>query len=518
MYIFTPPFQKAVEDKHFMDNSFYNSITKNRIRKLFEYTFSVVFLFVLIIIVFDNQNIYYTFSPVKLLVSAFLGIALFIFLHSLFEKYLNSFLLKYELFVVILLFLIYFLLQITLAKSLGVAPSQTWDFGVVYSFAEEFVLHGAMPNEYFLLFPNNTPLYLFWVFFFRVLTFFGIKSFYFPSFLLNVFFVDISILFIYCSARLIFKNLQALFILIWSFLTPAFFLYTPIFYTDTLTLPFVSGIIFTWLLCKEYLQKRKYKTAILCTVFIILLSILGCTLKFSLIILPIAICIDCLLLSFKNNYIVALLSILIIFLGYRTLSSLSKHASSLPEYDYQYSIPYTHWVMMGLNGYGDYHNEDYTLTLTENDMDSRTALNIAEIKNRLETFGILRFFRHLEQKASFTWGEGTYTATEKLNRSAMYSSILHYYVIHTEPGYPLFGYVTFGILFATLFFMWLSCINAIKIQSYSTVFLRIAIFGLFLFLLIWETRTRYIVHFLPAILLCASDGLNYLHSILYSKK
>ena len=37
--------------------------------------------------------------------------------------------------------------------------------------------------------------------------------------------------------------------------------------------------------------------------------------------------------------------------------------------------------------------------------------------------------------------------------------------------------------------------------------MQLAVFGLFLFLLIWETRSRYLVNFVPVFLLLGADGL-----------
>ena len=48
--------------------------------------------------------------------------------------------------------------------------------------------------------------------------------------------------------------------------------------------------------------------------------------------------------------------------------------------------------------------------------------------------------------------------------------------------------------------------------------MQIAVFGLFLFLLIWETRSRYLVNFVPIFILLGIDGIQEICSLLPMKK
>ena len=51
----------------------------------------------------------------------------------------------------------------------------------------------------------------------------------------------------------------------------------------------------------------------------------------------------------------------------------------------------------------------------------------------------------------------------------------------------------------------------------GSLLFKIALFGLFLFLLIWETRARYVYSFTPLLLLIASDTCNQLVNINFKK-
>ena len=48
--------------------------------------------------------------------------------------------------------------------------------------------------------------------------------------------------------------------------------------------------------------------------------------------------------------------------------------------------------------------------------------------------------------------------------------------------------------------------------------MQIAVFGLFLFLLIWETRSRYLVNFVPIFILLGIDGIQGIRFLLPVKK
>lgn len=50
-------------------------------------------------------------------------------------------------------------------------------------------------------------------------------------------------------------------------------------------------------------------------------------------------------------------------------------------------IPKTHWIMMGLAGNGGYNNEDYVLTFSAPDGETRKALIRDEIAARLKEMG-----------------------------------------------------------------------------------------------------------------------------------
>ncbi len=51
--------------------------------------------------------------------------------------------------------------------------------------------------------------------------------------------------------------------------------------------------------------------------------------------------------------------------------------------------------------------------------------------------------------------------------------------------------------------------GAFKGKSDSMAYVDLAVFGLALFLMIWETRSRYLFNFIPLMIIMAANGINF---------
>ena len=136
----------------------------------------------------------------------------------------------------------------------------------------------------------------------------------------------------------------------------------------------------------------------------------------------------------------------------------------------------------------------------------------------LSALGAAGLAKHELQKLSYLYGDGTYTATLKLSRGPVQVQPLHALVVYTEPLFGIFAYATFGLMAAQLFYCAASGIAGLRGGGAATRFLRLALLGITLFLLLWEARTRYFVNFLPAFLLCEAAGITAVGNRCQSKK
>lgn len=403
-----------------------------------------------------------------------------------------------------ILFLIYFAAQCFVMDKLQVLPRGDWDYTLVFQEAEARVLHGTPPTDYFGNFPNNVPFYWLLVGFFGILHFFGVTTFMQPLVLLNMLCIDVSLLMMYGIAKRILGKKWACMVLILGMISPALLLYVPIAYTDTLTLPFVCGAAYLWLLARECFQKEKVRKMALYAGLAGVVTALGAVLKVSVAILFIAFVLDALLFwGGRHRWMplaVGVACFAVVLLGGNQLAQ-----AAMPEYDLV-KIPYTHWIMMGLHGDGSYYDPDYKLTLSYPTYEERVAFHKQEIGRRLQEMGPLGFLDHCREKLAFMISDGTYFAPSKLNRAAAKPSIWHEFVV---PGGKYAG-ILYYCADALQICLLLSCAvgswRAARGGNHRLTVYRVAWFGLVLFLLLWENRSRYLVNFIPLFLLCAGSG------------
>lgn len=178
----------------------------------------------------------------------------------------------------------------------------------------------------------------------------------------------------------------------------------------------------------------------------------------------------------------------------------------------QHNTPTLHWIMMSIptgdNPYGG-ATGDYGITwgmqeegtAREEVMDSIYT----RIKDRIYT---LRYPNRLLQAAlrknSATMGDGTYGMTEMLDDGPVRENIVSQFVLSDRPYYGLYSTVCVGISIAHLLLALAGCVKDIKKRDVKLSMLHIAMFGIMLFLMIWEARGRYVFGFMPVLYLLSS--------------
>lgn len=172
-------------------------------------------------------------------------------------------------------------------------------------------------------------------------------------------------------------------------------------------------------------------------------------------------------------------------------------------------FPLEHWVAMGLEGTGGYNADVYWMTASVEGKEEKKAVDKAFIQKKLSEYGAEGMIRHLKQKIYFTWGDGVYFAPEKLKREPLKTSRLHAWVLYDGSEYAkVYKYCNAYQLLLLLGIAASLFRNLLEKGRLREVFvIQLAVFGLFLFLLVWETRSRYLVNFVPLFILLALDGM-----------
>lgn len=401
--------------------------------------------------------------------------------------------------------------------SLRVFPG--WDFGSSYLGAVELAEDGffsEQSKEYFTAHPNNVALCLFLAGVFKA--FGGLCDYITLGVLLNVFLLILGIGFLFLLVRQLYGVRSAFLALLLCALFAPFYMHTAIFYTDTFALPFVTGAFLVY-------RMREKNTGFL----ILAAAVLGVgyKVKGSLGVIVIALLIHIWLQKGKALELVkqSLLLLLPFLLTVTLLTVLPEQMSLLDAADKEKNeIPLEHWIATGLEGNGGYNWDIYWMTVSVEGKAAKKAVDRQYIREKLQEYGVSGMCRHLKDKIVFTWGDGVYFAPEKLKRDPLQESPLHPWVLYDGAQYgKTYRYcsaVHLLLLGGVLLSVVCTFLRKGEIREIQAV--QLAVFGLFLFLLIWETRSRYLVNFVPLFILLGIDGgqeaARYLKTVFREKR
>ena len=363
-------------------------------------------------------------------------------------------------------------------------------------------------SVYLIRYPNNLALVFLLSAVYRLCTLvFG----YVPSLvpvIINAFAINVSVLLTVFTARKIFGNRKAIFVLLLCFLFAPFYTYVPYYYTDSLSLPFCIGAIYLIVVAANSEKKiQKYILLALSGVLVFL----GYKLKGSIIILLAAVLIYVFL---KMNIKQVVCIALALIAGFGSIGAIYSTAfNSLDiiteEQSDRYEYPYTHWVMMGLKGLGHYNLKDSNYTDSFKSKAEKQEANIEEIKNRIKNFGPGGLTEHIFNKAVWTWEDGTYYISHHIE-DCKRENILHSFVLTEGQNHLYFFVYSNGFQLLLIFLMLMSILKGcIKPDVNIMTLFKGIIFAAFIFFLIWETRSRYLYNFTPLFMLVAVDGLDF---------
>lgn len=335
--------------------------------------------------------------------------------------------------------------------------------------------------KYFQVYPYQTSVLLLLTFLYKI----GISPIYF-----NIFCLYISYIFTYLTAKKIYSdNFRPLAVAILAAIFPVFYTFTPIYYTDTMSMPFTVMCIY-FVTCGIKSDDRK--KSVVWFILAGFVTVLGYFIKASVgIILP-AVLIFLLFtkISFKRKIALGsgfcgvfvcmsiVLNLLIAGTGIYTQESRKE-----------YEFPKTHWVMMGIKSYGGYFSSDFDKTYYAGDFEEKQRVNLEEIGTRVDGYNVFSFAYHVLIKVSRTWGDGAYF----INNGYLDSDFVRGKVFN------VYANILNVCLMASVV---LGLFRGARRGDFGILFLcRIILCGLMLFLVVWETRSRYLINFIPLVLL-----------------
>lgn len=477
---------------------------ESRLKQILLKVFSVLFIltsmYILFTAIFNSSTMFYSMNPIIILVGSCLLLIILYYIDKQIKK-LDDKRLKQ---IIIISFLLMILLQIGFTIVFLVYPM--WDYGVVMYTAQDFARGNQnLPDYFYIFYPNNIGITLFFGYLFKIVNKFYDNKELFVAIALNILMIDMSIFLLGRFIKKIYGYSKfALFSIIILLVTP-FYTYAQIVYTDTMTMIFPISM---FILLYDYINNEK-KNKFMNIILIGVLGVIGTILKTNIIISVIAIIIY---LIFTQKIKIALKNCILLILPFFIIMGMFQSFAEnfIPISYKEAGLPFSHWIMMGLNGPdGGYSSEDVEFSSNirlQQDKEAVFDANKKVIIERLKSYGLVGTIKHVNHKVSVTWGDGIYYAVSKMQRNPVKDNKIKQYVIGEKNR--VFVYISQFSHVIILLGIFIGSISCFKKTTDFMQVINICIFGVFLFLIIWETRSRYLVCYLPVLLLSTFNGLS----------
>ncbi|WP_027216032.1 hypothetical protein [Butyrivibrio fibrisolvens] len=395
-------------------------------------------------------------------------------------------------------------LLIVIAERLQVSTN-TWDYGRLLGSAAEYVLTGNIADtNYYAVYPNNKMWLTVLVLYFKIIKIIVPCADSYFLFKASTFF---SAVMIWCVIALFYRIVDgSLYKCICLIICLPLWCYSTFAYTDVAIMLLIACLIYI-------IKVRKNNQSFLLYVVLGVMLSYGYLVKPTFFIAYIAI-IMIIVVRIIQQKLYKQVSAFIVSMCVSTiiLTSICNMIVPISEEDAQrWQMPATHYFMMGMNSAdnGGYVQDDVMYTKSFETPEEKKAANISMLKERVSEMGIGGTIKFITINKTYrTWGNSSLNAPMYLVREPLNESILHEFVLENGKYYKLFNLYCWIYHLFMLAGLFLSGLFAIKNNSEDLIIRisRLTILGLFAFLSIWECNSRYLVAFLPMIVLVSTDG------------
>lgn len=392
------------------------------------------------------------------------------------------------------------------------------DMREVYESAYQYINTGSIPEQgaYFIRCKNNFAMLLLSILVYYIASLFGIQidteaSVNLVTFV-NFAFVLLAMFLTVKAAAAIFKTRKSeLFTLLLVGIYAPFYLWSPLFYTDTVTMFFPALIIFTY---QKYTTCTCSKKRTALAVAIGLSIFAGYALKGSLPILLIALALQLFLANphgTKQSIITLVCVCLVFFAGLKAYDCLYEKSGIIDFSERQENqIPLELWFLFGSHQPAEWYWEDYSYMLSLPDIETRTREARRMIIDNYSSYSPKELLGFIRDKNLLIWGDSTYGG-EPYICNAHTSSWTHNFIVSGMPYYGIYRLYCNVIHLMTLALMLCSILLEFKKKKPDTMTLiKISLLGLVIFLSFWERNARYVLSFVTLILLCSTEIFTFL--------
>lgn len=366
---------------------------------------------------------------------------------------------------------------------------------------------------YFARFPNQWGFLLLLIGLFRLLGLFGMEECLFVLVAIQALLYTVAMRAALALSRRLSGargEMMLLFMLAGCF---PLYLAAAVLYTDTFSLPFVVLTLYS---AQRVLDAKSTREQVVYALLCAAMAMFGGQIKMTVVIALIAAAICWVLtLPTVRAVLLSLLCAAVVMLGTALVHGVVLSGVVDPAVYAQHKTPLIHWVMMSIptsdNPYGTFSG-DYALTWEMMDRgDSHEAIMdsiFTRMKDRIYT---LRYPNRLVlaalRKNANVVGDGTYGMTEMLDDYPIRENVVSSYVLEGRPHYKAYSMLYTGILGAQLLLSSVGGALAIRRRDLRTAMLSVAMFGILLFLMLWESRSRYLFGFMLVLLMLSSASV-----------
>lgn len=306
---------------------------------------------------------------------------------------------------------------------------------------------------------------------------------------------------VYCLYRIAVRvirnrNLELLFLLLCCCYIP-FYLWAHRYYSDTLSLPFLSLGVLMYLKSRENSGKKQIGYSLLCGAALWL----GYFIRGGIVIVLIAVVLFSAFCD-KKDFIKTGFCTLIAFFTVMCVWNVYVNNNSWIDYSNKArdDFPLTMWLMYGAHGEGNYSDEDVTLLKSYPDYESRKAAAGEKLKEYYSQYNLKTYLKFLNLKYGITYGNGLFDTEQYLNNQR-HGNFTHYFLLDGMPFTPLFRYAANGLHFFTLLMAVASgFVNWSKKQWNIPMLMQIILIGNIIFFSFWETKARYAFGITPVLI------------------
>lgn len=174
-----------------------------------------------------------------------------------------------------------------------------------------------------------------------------------------------------------------------------------------------------------------------------------------------------------------------------------------------------HYLMMGMNieSGGGYNQWDANFSASAPDVSTRNKQDFDEAMRRIDEMGLSRFVSFMAQKTltnfndgSFAWGHEGEFYWYIQERDNVIAPVLRDYYYEGGKYFDFFQMLTQGLWFIMLIGLTFSIISILYATDYRYVAVRLSVFAIAIFLLVFEARARYLYLYSPLIYAASALG------------